>query len=92
MSGRFDEGYAKGVHDVDAALILQTLMQMHESVGLLRHAPTVRAASLLWFHRLLDAKSRKAMTDWIGGIRKTRSGVPAREARRGVPRATLRSC
>ncbi len=68
--GRYDEGYAKGVHDVDAAEILAALVEIDSSIGLLRHAPTVRAAALLWFTKLLDAKNRKAMTDWIGGFAK----------------------
>ena len=76
MGGRFDEGYAKGVHDVDAAQILESLISIHGSIGLLQHAPTVRAAALLWFQKLLDAKNRKAMTDWIGGFAKLAQAYP----------------
>ena len=74
--GRYDEGYAKGVHDVDAAQILAALVEMDSSIGLLRHAPTVRAAALLWFTKLLDARNRKAMTDWIGGFAKLAHAYP----------------
>lgn len=79
ISGRFDEGYAKGVHDVDAAKILSALIEIDSSMGLLRHRPTVRAASLLWFNKLLDAKNRKAMTDWIGGFAKLARAYPDAE-------------
>ncbi len=70
MGSRFDEGYSKGVHDSDAAHILQTLLRFDDSIGLLHHSPTTRAASLLWFNKILDAKNRKSMTDWIGGFAK----------------------
>ncbi len=70
IGGRFDEGYAKGVHDHDASQILKALVRLDGAIGLLRHAPSVRAASLLWFNKLLDAKIRKAMTEWIGGFAK----------------------
>ena len=73
---RFDEGYAKGVHDHDAASIISCLLEMDASVGLLRHSPSIRAASLLWFQKLLDAKTRKVMTDWIGGFAKLAQAYP----------------
>ena len=76
MGGRFEEGYAKGVHDMDAAQILSTLLSIHGSIGLLQHAPTIRAAAQLWFSRLLDPKNRKAMTDWIGGFAKLAQAYP----------------
>ena len=49
---------------------------MDASIGLLRHAPSIRAAALLWFHKLLDAKTRKVMTDWIGGFAKLAQAYP----------------
>ncbi|MDX9719375.1 MAG: DNA repair ATPase [Myxococcota bacterium] len=45
----YDEGYERGVHDADAALILEKLVAMRLSAGLLRFDPRVRAlASLYW--------------------------------------------
>lgn len=77
--GRFDEGYAKGVHDHDAALILKALLQIDAEIGLLSHRPSVRAASSLWFSKILAAKERKAMTDWIGGFAKLAKAYPKAE-------------
>ncbi len=68
IGGRFEEGYAKGVHDADAAQLLKFLVETDAQVGLLAHGPTLRAASLLVFYRLLDNTTRKSMTDWIGGF------------------------
>lgn len=46
---RYDEGYERGVHDADAALILAALIRLHTGAGLLRHEPQVRAeAQLFW--------------------------------------------
>ncbi len=80
--GRFDEGYAKGVHDHDAAAILRRLLEIDASIGLLRYPPDLRAASQLWFVKLLAAKERKTMTDWITGFAKLAKAYPdARPAR-----------
>ncbi|GEN10490.1 ATPase family associated with various cellular activities (AAA) [Myxococcus fulvus] len=46
---RFDEGYERGVHDVDAAAVLEKLLALHQGAGLLRFAPAPRAlAALYW--------------------------------------------
>ncbi len=86
MAGRFQEGYAKGVHDHDAALIADQLLQMDRSLGLLKHAPEIRAASLLCFERILDTDTRKAFHDWVGGYgrlaRVYPHAEPAQEFRR----------
>ncbi|MCK8433184.1 DNA repair ATPase [Streptomyces sp. D2-8] len=47
----YDEGYARGVHDHDATLILTALLRLHQGAGLLRHEPAARAAAqLFWSH------------------------------------------
>ncbi|MBM2618755.1 DNA repair ATPase [Actinoplanes sp. LDG1-06] len=46
---RYDEGYERGVHDADAALILAALIRLHAGAGLLRYEPKIRAeAQLFW--------------------------------------------
>ncbi|WP_342374053.1 DNA repair ATPase [Myxococcus stipitatus] len=46
---RFDEGYERGVHDVDATALLEKLLSLHQGAGLLRFAPGPRAlAALYW--------------------------------------------
>ncbi len=46
---RLDEGYERGVHDHDAALILERLLALRESVGLLRYVPDARAFATFFF-------------------------------------------
>lgn len=79
IGGRFDQGYAKGVHDQDAAMILKALIEIDATIGLLSHPPTVRAASQLWFKRILNPNVRTAMTDWIGGFAKLAKAYPNAE-------------
>jgi nucleoside-triphosphatase THEP1 len=53
----YDEGYERGVHDHDAALILGALLRLHERAGLLRHPPGARAtAQLFWAHGTDEAR------------------------------------
>ncbi len=68
IGDRYEEGYAKGVHDADAAKILRFLVETDATVGLLAHQPSLRVASLLWFQRMLDTATRVSMTIWIGGF------------------------
>lgn len=57
---RLDEGYERGIHDADAAKILEKLVALRGSAGLLRFAPDARAlASLTW--AALDADARKVL-------------------------------
>ncbi len=48
-AGRLDEGYERGVHDADAARILERLLTLRESVGLLRFTPDARAFATVFF-------------------------------------------
>jgi hypothetical protein len=46
---RYDEGYERGLHDVDAAKILAAVVSLRTTAGLLRFAPEPRAwACLFW--------------------------------------------
>jgi hypothetical protein len=76
-SRRLSEGYAKGVHDEDAAKILQWLWQVDSVIGLLRHSPEVRAAGRLWWDFLLDATTKQWLTRWIGGFATLARTFPA---------------
>ena len=47
---RYQEGYQKGVHDVDAARILAALVTMQADAGLLSYGPDARALAMLYWH------------------------------------------
>ncbi|MFF9013593.1 DNA repair ATPase [Streptomyces sp. NPDC014870] len=47
----YDEGYERGVHDHDAAAILETVLRLQEGAGLLGHPAKARAAAqMFWAH------------------------------------------
>jgi hypothetical protein len=57
---RLDEGYERGIHDADAALILDKLLALHASAGLLRFAADARALAILWLASL-SSDARKVL-------------------------------
>jgi hypothetical protein len=59
---RIDEGYERGVHDADAALILAAVVRLHAAAGLLRFEPSVRVAAQLFWAFSTTAEQRAAWT------------------------------
>jgi len=58
MAAHFGEGLVKGVHDVDALVILQHLQQINNELGVLKYTPSERAlAQLFWFFLDEEEKS-----------------------------------
>jgi len=60
MQPRYSEGYVKGVHDHDAAAILEKLIPMYENAGVLKYNPDTRATALLAWDTLSDKGSLEA--------------------------------
>ena len=48
---RYREGYEKGIHDHDAARLLQALVPLYLGAGALVHAPAARALALMFWAR-----------------------------------------
>ena len=46
---RYDEGYERGVHDHDAALILERLLAMRDGAGMLAHPAGARALAVMFW-------------------------------------------
>ncbi len=55
---RYDEGYERGVHDADAAKILERLLAMREGAGRLGHATGARALAVMGWVGLTDAATK----------------------------------
>jgi hypothetical protein len=56
--GKIGDGYVKGVHDLEAAEILGTLLELDHTIGLLRYAAKARAlAEVFWLQAPDDVKS-----------------------------------
>ncbi|UZR95278.1 DNA repair ATPase [Chondrinema litorale] len=54
MAPRYQEGYQKGVHDADAAILLQKLIDLESRIDLLRFMPDVRACAALWWQMFAE--------------------------------------
>ena len=66
MANRYSDGYVKGVHDHDAALITSQLLEMEGQIGSLRYPPTARAlARLFW----MQCSSAGRLQYWLARIR-----------------------
>lgn len=77
IAGRFAEGYSKGIHDHDAARILQALAQIDAQIGLLRHPPSIRAAATIWWQHSLGETERTELIDWVGGFSRLLQAFPS---------------
>lgn len=55
---RYQEGYDKGVHDSDAALILTQLLSLKESIGLLAFPAQERRLAVFYFTTALEENER----------------------------------
>lgn len=60
-STRYKEGYIKGVHDEDAALILNAVLDMYNKAGILKFSQKTRAITLLY--TLFEYKKDKIKTN-----------------------------
>jgi hypothetical protein len=57
-AGRYDEGYERGVHDHDAARILEAVLGLMATADLLRFAPSARAIACIFWAYHMDQVDR----------------------------------
>ncbi|MBK8476465.1 MAG: DNA repair ATPase [Opitutaceae bacterium] len=67
-ASRYDEGYTKGVHDLDGARIFDALVVTHELLQLARYEPTARACAVVFWHRFCPAETRRLWTAKLKGL------------------------
>ncbi len=67
MGPRYDEGYVKGVHDHDAALILKALLTMEPAIGLLRYSTQARTLAWAFWH-LAEYGDKDLLANKIAGM------------------------
>jgi hypothetical protein len=58
MASRYQEGYTKGVHDLDAARIFNVLLSTHTALQLARFNPAARALAMVYWHRFAPEQTR----------------------------------
>ncbi len=57
---RYNEGYVKGIHDNDAASMLQKIVPVYQQAGLLRFSQPARGAAILW----LAGQQESTLQQW----------------------------
>ncbi|MEM7035734.1 MAG: AAA family ATPase, partial [Bacteroidota bacterium] len=68
MGPRYQEGYARGVHDRDALKVVNALVQLHVAIGLLRFFPEARACAALWWGFFADPAEKELLHHRLKGI------------------------
>lgn len=58
MGARYQEGYAKGIHDLDGAKIFHALLTTHHALQLARFSPTARACAAVYWNRFCPQETR----------------------------------
>lgn len=69
MQPRYNEGYLKGVHDVDAQKIVDILHPMNKDAGILRFSPQLRAQAILAWLNLGNLPEKQRLAIKLGGRR-----------------------
>ena len=90
MGPRYQEGYAKGVHDRDACLMLNALIGFKLKLGLLAFSPQARACAAVFWRHFLPAESKAALTATCEGLRTLNQLFPANRQSR-LQRAELQN-
>ncbi|MBN2343165.1 MAG: DNA repair ATPase [Deltaproteobacteria bacterium] len=68
MGPRYAEGYVKGVHDNDAARILEKLLLMESSIGLLKYGTDARALAMVYWVQMPDGEEKQLLQTKLGGV------------------------
>ena len=80
MQSRHDEGYSRGVHDRDASLILSTLYDCDERLGLLSYSPAIRGPARFLWQTQVPTEQRLQAERWIKAFATIESMLPQAQA------------
>lgn len=61
MEQGYQEGYTKGVHDIDSSKILKALLDLHYNIDLLVYRSQVRALARLFWNILVDTDAKRLL-------------------------------
>jgi len=68
MGARYQEGYAKGIHDLDGAKIFHALLTTHHALQLARFSPTARACAVVYWNRFCPPETRTLWSAKLNGF------------------------
>lgn len=66
MGTRYQEGYTRGIHDLDGALIFDALLTSHLALGLARFRPSARAGAAVYWFKFCPVEIRNL---WLAKLR-----------------------
>ena len=75
-ANRYEEGYERGVHDADAAHILERVLDLRHTAGLLRYPPVPRAAATLFWAFFQERADREAWQRQARSLARMRELLP----------------
>ncbi len=90
INARYQEGYTKGIHDLDGARIFRVLLETHTALQLARYHPVARACALVFWHRFCPAETRTLWSAKLKGFAMRNRLFPGDPAQQGYI-ATLQS-
>ncbi|MBN1851748.1 MAG: AAA family ATPase, partial [Pirellulales bacterium] len=76
MAPRYAEGYIKGVHDHDGAILLQALVEMTSTIGLLRYGSRPRTLAWLFWQTWDESVQKQIFAARLAGFGKITSLFP----------------
>jgi hypothetical protein len=68
MGARYQEGYTKGIHDLDGAKIFHALLTTHYALQLARFSPMARACAVVYWNRFCPAETKTLWTAKLNGF------------------------
>ena len=68
MGSRYSEGYIKGVHDHDAALLLRALLDFRDRAQLLRYSTPARALARLYWRQAPETPDKALLQAQLAGL------------------------
>ncbi|MBC8095124.1 MAG: ATP-binding protein, partial [Akkermansiaceae bacterium] len=68
MGARYQEGYTKGVHDLDGFKIFDALLNAHVTLQLARFHPDARACAVVFWHRFCPETARRLWSARLKGF------------------------
>ena len=80
---RYEEGYTKGVHDLDGAAIFSALLTIHQALELARYEPAARAYAVVFWHRFCPAETKALWTAKLKGFGERKRLFPGESVQPG---------
>ncbi|MGQ1787712.1 DNA repair ATPase [Saccharicrinis sp. GN24d3] len=68
MGQRYNEGYVKGVHDMDAFIIVKELIELIKTAGLLKYSTQARACAVWFWNKFASAEIKQSYYKQLKGV------------------------